>query len=354
MFLRVKQILTPTSVRKFGANTCAERRPTVQQRDSKMAKKLLLLDLDCGVDDAQALMMALAAPNVEILGITCTHGNTKIENVCKNVLRVLKVCQRTKIPVFRGADASLLGNQLNAGNYHGEDGLGDVPNPNAPGLEHLQPEYAVNALIRIATEHAGQVSLVAIGPLTNIALAFKMDPKFPSKLKHLYIMGGNTESRGNVTVCAEFNFAADPEAAYIVLNHFACPIYITTWEYCLRHALPWEFFKEWVNQGTEKACFMKKISAHTENFSKGKEGIKEMYFGSGFVSCDSYAMAAAIDESVVTEYIRYGVSVELQGALTRGMMVMDTFNQLKIQNEAFIMKKCDIEKIKQLMMSALK
>ncbi|XP_078078998.1 nucleoside hydrolase-like [Mustelus asterias] len=319
-----------------------------------MAKKLLLVDLDCGVDDAQALMMALAAPNVQILGITCTHGNTTVENVCKNVLRVLKVCQQTKIPVFRGASKSLLESQLSASQYHGKDGLGDVPDPKAPGLEYVQAEHAVTAMIRIATENAGQVSLVAIGPLTNIALAFKMDPTFPSKLKHLYIMGGNTESRGNVTMCSEFNFAADPEAAYIVLNHFVCPIYIATWEYCLRHPLPWEFFKEWVNQDTEKACFMKKITAHSEKFAKAKQSNREMYFGPGFVSCDSLAMAAAIDESVITEYIRHGVSVELQGSVTRGMMIVDTLNLLQKENQAFIMKKCDVGKIKQLMMSALK
>ncbi|XP_067841905.1 nucleoside hydrolase-like [Heptranchias perlo] len=319
-----------------------------------MAKNKLLLDVDCGVDDAQALMMALAVPNVQVLGITCCHGNTEIDNVCKNVLRVLKLCQRSEIPVYRGAGTSLLGDQLTATHYHGKDGLGDVPDPNAPGLEHIQVEHAVNAMIRKATEHAGQVSLVATGPLTNVALAFKMDPTFPSKLRHLYIMGGNMESRGNAKICSEFNFVADPEAAYIVLNHFACPTYIATWEYCLRHALPWEFFKEWVNQGTEKAHFMKMITAHSEKFSKTKQSSKELYFEPGFVSCDSFAMAAAIDESVVTDYMQCGVSVELQGSLTRGMMVLDTLNLLKKQNRAFVMTKCDIEKFKQLMMSALK
>ncbi|XP_059502761.1 nucleoside hydrolase-like [Stegostoma tigrinum] len=319
-----------------------------------MSKKLLLLDVDCGVDDAQAIMMALAAPNVQILGITCTHGNTSIEHLCKNVLRVLKVCQRTEIPVYRGADASILEDQLNGGQYHGKDGLGDVPDCNAPGLEHIQAEHAVNAIIRTVTEHPGQVSLVATGPLTNVALAFKMDRTFPSKLKHLYIMGGNMESRGNVAICSEFNFASDPEAAYIVLNHFACPMYIATWEYCIRHVLPWEFFEEWVNQDTEKACFMKKITAHSKKFAKGKQSKGEMYFEPGFVSCDSFAMAAAIDESVVTEHIRYGVSVELQGSVTRGMMIVDTLNLLQKENQAFIMTKCDVEKLKQLMMSALK
>ncbi|XP_062910554.1 inosine-uridine preferring nucleoside hydrolase-like isoform X1 [Mobula hypostoma] len=319
-----------------------------------MAKKLLLLDVDCGVDDAHAIMMALAAPQVEILGVTCCYGNTTVDNVCRNVLRVLKICCRSEIPVYRGAVSPLIKDGSVADNYHGKDGLGDVPDPDAPGLENIQAEHAVNAMMRIATTYAGQVSLVATGPLTNVALASKMDPMFPSKLKHLYIMGGNMESRGNVTMCAEFNFAADPEAACIVLNYFMCPTHIITWEYCLRHPLPWAFFQEWVNQGTEKASFLKKITAHSEKIAKALQEKGVMYFSPGFVTCDSYAMATAIDESVVTEHTEAGVSVELQGSLTRGMMVLDKRNLMKKQNQAFITTKCDVEKFKQLLMSAAK
>eukprot|EP00062_Callorhinchus_milii_P006897 gi/632947927/ref/XP_007889314.1/ PREDICTED: inosine-uridine preferring nucleoside hydrolase-like [Callorhinchus milii] len=319
-----------------------------------MGKKLLLMDVDCGVDDAQAIMMALAAPNVQLLGITCCHGNTSIDNVCKNVLRVLKVCHRMEIPVFRGACLSLLGDNLHASVYHGKDGLGDVPDPSAPGLEQVQTEHAVNAMIRIVAEHPGQVSLVAIGPLTNVALAVEMDPTFPSKLKHLYIMGGNMQARGNVSVCGEFNFVTDPEAAYVVLKQFKCPTYIATWEFCLQHSLPWEFFEDLVNQDTQKARFMKQITAHSTAFAKNKQSMKKMYFKPGFVSCDSYAVAAIIDESVVTEWEECGVSVELQGSLTRGMMVLDTLDLLKKESRAFLMKKCDVEKFQQLMMSILK
>uniref|UniRef100_A0A4W3JY23 Inosine-uridine preferring nucleoside hydrolase-like n=1 Tax=Callorhinchus milii TaxID=7868 RepID=A0A4W3JY23_CALMI len=319
-----------------------------------MGKKLLLMDVDCGVDDAQAIMMALAAPNVQLLGITCCHGNTSIDNVCKNVLRVLKVCHRMEIPVFRGACLSLLGDNLHASVYHGKDGLGDVPDPSAPGLEQVQTEHAVNAMIRIVAEHPGQVSLVAIGPLTNVALAVEMDPTFPSKLKHLYIMGGNMQGRGNVSVCGEFNFRTDPEAAYIVLNQFTCPTYISTWEYCIRHPLSWEFFKDWVNQDSAKAQFMKRITAHSETFAKSERGLREQYQTPGFVPCDSYAVAAMIDESVVTEWEECGVSVELRGSLTRGMMVLDTLDLLKKESRAFLMKKCNIEKFQQLMVSILK
>ncbi|XP_060682809.1 nucleoside hydrolase-like [Hemiscyllium ocellatum] len=324
------------------------------QTGCTMGKKLLLLDVDCGVDDAQAMMMALAAPDVHILGITCTHGNTNIENVCKNVLRVLQLCNRMEIPVYRGAGTSLLGERLHDAAYHGKDGLGDVPDPKAPGLEHIQAEHAVNAMIRIVNKHVGQVCLVAVGPLTNVALAAKMDPTFPTKLKSLYIMGGNMEARGNVRVCSEFNFVTDPEAASIVLSHFTCPTHIATLEYSLRHRLPWDFFHQWVNQNTEKARFMKSITALTTQYVKDDQGNKELYFGQGFVSCDSYAMAAAIDESVVTEHAVSGVSVELHGSLTRGMMVLDTLDLLKLKHKAIVFLKCDMEKFKQLLVNAVK
>ncbi|XP_078258252.1 nucleoside hydrolase-like [Rhinoraja longicauda] len=319
-----------------------------------LGKKLLILDVDVGVDDAQALMMALAAPNVHILAITCTHGNTGIDNVCKNVLRVLKLCNRMEIPVYRGAGTSLLGVLHHAADYHGKDGLGDVPDPDAPGAEHLKSEHAVNAMARIVNEHPGQITFVALGPLTNVALAAKIYPTFPSKLKDLYIMGGNMEARGNVRVCGEFNFVTDPEAASIVLSHFTCPVYIATLEYCLRHYLPWDFYRKWVNHDSEKARFFKKISAHTANYTQGDVGSKGLLFGSGFVSCDSYAMSAAIDDSLVTERAQYGVSVEMHGSLTRGMMIVDTLDILKLQHKATIFLECDMEKYKQLMINALK
>ncbi|KAL4656544.1 inosine-uridine preferring nucleoside hydrolase-like [Arapaima gigas] len=319
----------------------------------RMAKKLLV-DVDCGVDDAQAIMMALAVPSVQILGITCVHGNTTIENVCRNTLRVLKACGKLEIPVFQGASKSILGVSSNAGFFFGDDGLGGVPDPNAPGLEMVQKEGAVAAMIRIATEHPGEVSLVATAPLTNLALAVRIDPTFPQKLKALYIMGGNTESRGNTTVCAEFNFATDPEAAHIVLNDYTCPVYIACWEFVCRYKLPWQFCDEWLAQDSEKARFMAKIFQHTMDNAYSEHAQKEMVAGVGFVSCDSYAMAAAMDDSFVTKCDQVAVTVELGGNYTRGMMVLDTLELLKKKHKAFILKEVDMQKFKTLMMNALK
>ncbi|XP_067266252.1 inosine-uridine preferring nucleoside hydrolase-like isoform X3 [Chanodichthys erythropterus] len=318
----------------------------------KASMKKLLVDVDCGVDDAQALMMALAAPDVQILGITCVQGNTSVENVCKNVLRVLKVCKHLEIPVFRGATNSLLGQTVGAGDFHGKDGLGDAPDPEAPGLELVQKEIAASAMIRIVNENPGEVSLVATAPLTNVALAVKLDPSFPQKLKGLYIMGGNTDSRGNVTVCGEFNFAADPEAAYIVLNEFICPIYIATWEFTCRSKLPWEFCDVWLAQDSDKACFMKQIFQKIMDSSKKPE--KELEEGQGFISCDSYAMAAAIDDTFIIENEHKAVTVELAGNYCRGMMVVDHLELLEKTHKAHILKKVDLEKFKMLMMNALK
>ncbi|XP_037542474.1 inosine-uridine preferring nucleoside hydrolase-like [Nematolebias whitei] len=342
--------------RKTG-QSCAEQQQrhfqTNQDKRYRMSKKLLV-DVDCGVDDAQAIMLALAAPSVQLLGVTCVHGNTAVENVCKNTLRVLQACNKLEIPVFKGADKPILGDVIDAGHFHGQDGLGDAPDPHAPGLDLLQKENAVSAIIRIVNENPGEVSLVATAPLTNLALAVRMDPSLPSKLKGLYIMGGNTESRGNITVCAEFNFAADPEAAYIVLNDYQCPTYLACWEFTCYSKLPWEFCDAWLAQDSHKARFMAQIFRHSIEASKSERFEKEFFTGNGFISCDSYAMAAAVDDSFITESDHYPVSVELVGTHTRGMMVVDTLGLLKKSHKVFIMKKVDLERFKQMMVAALK
>ncbi|XP_073208961.1 inosine-uridine preferring nucleoside hydrolase-like isoform X2 [Lepidochelys kempii] len=292
------------------------------------------------------------------LAIRSTLNTTRIVQQYmqhQNLAEGCRARRRRHIPVYQGASTPLLGGPVEWALYHGRDGLGDVPDPNAPGLDHLQKEHAVIAMLRIVSEKPGQISLVATGPLTNLALAVKLDPTFPMKLKNMFIMGGNVESRGNTTICGEFNFATDPEAAYVVLNEFTCPTYIASWEFTCHNSLSWEFYREWVNQDTKKAKFMEKISAHSIKFTESKhENTGNMLWTSGFVSCDSYAMAAAIDESFVTKAIEVAVSVELNGSLTRGMMVMDMTGLLKKKNKAFVINKCDLEKFKELLIAALK
>nr|XP_057928729.1 nucleoside hydrolase [Doryrhamphus excisus] len=321
-----------------------------------MAKKLLIIDTDCGIDDAQAIMVALAASNVSVLAVTCVFGNTSVDNVCQNVLKVLSVCERELIPVFRGSAGPLVGTNDTSSDHFGTDGLGDILEDKDPMWEKkIQREGAVTAMIRLVTENQNQVSLVALGPLTNLALAVKVDPSFPNKLKELHIMGGNMEGKGNLLPCAEFNFAKDPESAYIVLEEFLCPTHLASWEYCCQNALSWEFFEELINQESPAARFMKTITSRCWGYSRETTRSKrEVYFGPGFVSFDSYAMAACVDAGVVTESIVCPVRVELQGAMCRGMLALDLANTLKKQHRVTVFTKCDTDKMARLLVASLR
>lgn len=317
--------------------------------------KKLIVDVDTGVDDAIAIMMALAVPDVEILGITCTHGNTSLENVQKNTLRVLQKCNKLEIPVYRSCGEPLLAKKRQASDFHGKDGLGDSPDPDAPGLELIQKRKAPQAIIRTVKENPGEVTIVCTGPLTNLAAAAILDHTLPKKIKALYLMGGNTESRGNTTTCGEFNFVADPEAAYIVLERFChCPVVIATWEFSCRSSLPWSFCDEWLAQDTDKARFMEKIYSHTRKMAQSQQYEKELVGSSAFNGCDCYAMAAALDDTVITKSEEVAVTVELKGEHTRGMMVLDHMELLKKKHKAKIMETVDLEKFKQMLMNALK
>ncbi|XP_068175265.1 inosine-uridine preferring nucleoside hydrolase [Antennarius striatus] len=321
-----------------------------------MAKKQVIIDTDCGIDDAQAILMALAAPNIEVLAITCVFGNTTVENVCQNVLRVLALCEREGIPVFRGSGGPLVGAVQLPCTHFGTDGFGDVLKEKDPRWEDkIQKEHAVSGMIRLVNEKQNQVSLVALGPLTNLALAVRLDPCFPQKLKELYIMGGNMEGKGNVTLCAEFNFAVDPESAYVVLEEFLCTTYLATWEYSCRNGLTWEFFEEAINQDAPAARLMKTITSKCWAYRKeSMKNKRDVYFGPCFVSYDAYAIAACIDDSVVMERIECPVRVELQGSICRGMMVLDRTNELKKTHSVFVLTKCDVAKFGHLLMESLR
>ncbi|KAM9797627.1 inosine-uridine preferring nucleoside hydrolase isoform X1 [Syngnathus typhle] len=325
-----------------------------------MSQKLLVIDTDCGIDDAQAILVALAATHVRVLAATCVFGNASVDDVCQNVLKVFEVAQREQfftqeIPVFRGSAGPLLGTTASAHDHFGTDGLGDVLENRDPRWEEkIQKEHAVNAMLRLVAENPKQVTLVALGPLTNLALAVKMDPSFPGKLKELYIMGGNMEGKGNMSLCAEFNFAMDPEAAYVVLEEYLCPTYLATYEYACKNFLSWEFFEELTSQDTAASRFMKTITSRCWAFSpeiRSKQ--RGGYFEPGFVSYDSYAVAACVDADVVAECVRCPVRVELQGTVCRGMMVLDRVGKLNKQHSVTVFTKCHKDKLAQMLLMSV-
>lgn len=234
---------------------------------------------------------------------------------------------------------------------HGEDGFGDVKDIKNPDMVLMKSEHAANALVKLTNENNGNVSLAAIGPLTNVALACRLDPNFSSRLKHVVIMGGNIEVQGNAGISAEFNFYQDPEAAHIVLNDLTCQISMVTLEVCRKHAHDWGFYDKIINLGTRKADFLKKISRQYSNANLKRANYVKV--GCKYRTYDDFAMAVAVTPDVVLKKQNVYATVELQGLLTRGQMIVDWQNCLKKRHNVTLIHKIDVEKLKQLIIFCL-
>ncbi len=172
----------------------------------------IIIDCDPGQDDAAAIMLALASPELEVLGITTVAGNVPLDLTSRNARIVCELCGRPDLAVFAGADRPLSGPMTTAEHAHGQSGL-DGPDL-APPTMPLQPGHAVDFIVETLTAApTGTVTLVAIGPLTNVALAVRKAPEAIRRARQVVLMGGGYFAQGNITPAAEFNFYADPEAA---------------------------------------------------------------------------------------------------------------------------------------------
>jgi pyrimidine-specific ribonucleoside hydrolase len=177
----------------------------------------LVIDTDPGIDDALAILLALASPEVELRLVTTVHGNVELAQTTENALRVLHLAGRSDVPVAAGAASSLVHPQLErAGHVHGSAGLGGVMLPPSPAS--VDPRPAVAAMADLLLESPVPVTVAAIGPLTNIALLLHLHPEAAARIGRLVVMGGSAGRGGNVTAAAEFNVWADPEAAHAVFG----------------------------------------------------------------------------------------------------------------------------------------
>ena len=170
----------------------------------------VLIDCDPGHDDAMALLLALASPELEVLGVTTVHGNQTLDKTTGNALRVLELAGRSDVPVAAGADRPLLRDPAVARDVHGDSGL-DGPAPLPLTIEPLQ-QHAVDFLAERLLDSQRPVTLIPTGPLTNVALLLARHPRVAGRIERVVLMGGAI-GEGNVTPAAEFNIWIDPEAA---------------------------------------------------------------------------------------------------------------------------------------------
>jgi purine nucleosidase len=186
-----------------------------------MPSKRIIIDTDPGVDDAMTFLLALASPEIQLEALTTTQGNVTVEKATRNALSVLELCRASHVPVARGSEFPLV-QPLRASEYvHGESGIGNsqLPEPRSQPIS----QHAVDFLIERVLAEPGEISIFPIGPLTNIAMAIRKEPRFAKAVKELVIMGGAILEYGNTTPQAEFNIYVDPHAAHIVF-HSGIPI----------------------------------------------------------------------------------------------------------------------------------
>lgn len=174
----------------------------------------IILDVDTGLDDMVALLFALGSSQLDVRLIVATSGNQVLAHTLPNTVNVVSYLGK-QVPVYAGSHGPLMRKQVTGGHIHGTDGLGDIPFPSY-GTK-AEKGYGVMAIIGEVLAHPGEITLVPTGPLTDIALAYRIEPRMEECVKNIVFMGGSLRSGGNITPKAEFNFFADPEAARIVL-----------------------------------------------------------------------------------------------------------------------------------------
>lgn len=271
----------------------------------------IILDTDPGIDDALALFLALASPEVQLEAVTTVSGNVSVEDTTRNALTLLELAGRTEIPVARGCASPLLGETVAAADVHGENGLGGVTLPVPRKLPLV--EHATDVLIEKIMAAPGEITLVAIGPLTNLALALRREPQLIQAVREVVIMGGALRVPGNVTPCAEFNIYVDPYAAHIVL-HAGWPIRLVTLDTTTRTLLSRELVARLAAGGRPVPQLLKRLLDYYCDIFGGARQLSaiEMH--------DPLCLAASFRPDLLTWQEAY-VDVELAGKLTLGETV---------------------------------
>src|SRR5699024_686750 len=303
-----------------------------------MTKRPIIIDTDPGIDDAVALAIALFNEQLDVRIITTVHGNVSLEKVTYNALRLMKFYDK-KVPIAKGADRPLIADIIDASDIHGETGM-DGYNFDEPDNELLLDKHAVNAMYDEIMSSNEKITIVPIGPLTNIALLLRLYPEVKEKIKEIILMGGST-TRGNASVMAEFDIYADPEAAKIVFSS-GMPIVMAGMDVG-QNALVYP----------EDSAQLKDMN-HTGNmfyhlFKKYRGGS----FNQGLKMYDSCAIAYLLKPDLFETADTF-VDIELQGEYTRGATIVDLQNYLNQKSNVKVCTDIDAEGFKNWFMENIK
>lgn len=268
----------------------------------------IILDTDPGIDDALALFFALASPEVQLEAVTTVGGNVNVNHTTYNALALLELAGRPDIPVARGSNQPIVRQPVYADNVHGDNGLGGLQLP----VTQVQPvtAHAIDVIIETIMNSPGEITLVPVGPLTNIALALRREPRIAQSVREVVIMGGALRVPGNITPGAEFNIFVDPHAAQMVF-HAGWPIRLVTLDATMQAELQREQVTSLTHNGSPVITAMERMLSFYFDVYCPQNGI------SAFHMHDPLCLAAAFLPELITWEPAF-VDVELQGALTMG------------------------------------
>jgi len=284
----------------------------------------LVIDSDPGIDDALAILLALRSSDARVEAVTTVAGNVAVDRATANARRILAVAAPDAPPLLAaGAPAPLRRALVTAGHVHGQDGLGNLERfvepdgrPRYPEPAHaIEMRSGSEVILDAADRWRADLTIVALGPLTNLALALQQDPRRLARAGRIVVMGGAIGVPGNVTPAAEFNFFVDPEAAAVVLDA-GLPVELIPLDVTRRVVLAQAALTDRLRRCSDLvARFILDFTLHGFAFDAEREG-------GGIVLHDPLAMAVALDPSLVT-FEPACIEVECEGKLTRGMALAD-------------------------------
>lgn len=300
-----------------------------------LVKKKVIIDCDPGIDDSLAIMLALSMKELDVLGITVTAGNAPLEMGYRNALKVLQFMNRLDVPVFMGAEKPLKKEFVNALDTHGPDGLGSSFLPDVPASEYTRQDRSAVEFMRDTLERE-PVSIIAIGPLTNLAELAMEDPEAFAKIDTLVSMGGSFRSHGNCSPVAEYNYWCDPHAAALVyqeMDRLGKLVHMVGLDVTRKIVLTPELLEHMKQLNARFGSFVEKITKFYFEFHLEWEKLV------GCVINDPLAVAYFVQRNLCSGFESY-VQIETEG-ISIGQSVVDSMDFYRHSKNAVVLTEVD-------------